>query len=106
MRNIQWLKDAENELVAIVDYVFRNHGESVALQVYDDIISRVDMLIEFPEAGTLYLKHQFKNKSLRVLHSKHIRIFYYFQDSNIVVVLLWDNRMDEKNIEKILSNRE
>ena len=106
MRNIQWLKDAENELVAIVDYVFRNHGESVALQVYDDIISRVDMLIEFPEAGTLYLNHQFKNKSLRVLHSKHTRIFYYFQDSNIVVVLLWDNRMDEKNIEKILSNRE
>lgn len=106
MRNIHWLKDAENELVAIVDYVLRNHGESVALQVYDDIISRVDLLKEFPEAGMLYIEHKFKNKSLRVLHSKHTRIFYYFQDSNIVVVLLWNNKMNEKNIEKILYNRE
>lgn len=34
MRNIHWLKDAENELVAIVDYVLRNHGEKVAYIIY------------------------------------------------------------------------
>lgn len=33
MREIQWLKEAEDELADIVDYVLQNQGQKVALEV-------------------------------------------------------------------------
>ena len=52
MREIQWLKEAENELASIIGYVLDIHGQNVALQVYDNIISQIDLLLDFPELGT------------------------------------------------------
>ena len=106
MRDIQWLKDAEDELISIVNYVSQIQGINAAMQVYDDIISRVELLADSPELGTLENKHKFKNNTLRILHTKHTRIFYYVQGTRIVVVLLWNNVMDDKNIGNIISTRE
>ena len=105
MREIHWLKEAEDELASIVDYDHQSQGQSVALQVYDDIISRIDFLAEFPELGTSEKKYIFKDEPLRVLHSWHTRVFYSVQETRIVIVLLWNNRMDDRKIEKILSER-
>ena len=60
MREIQWLKEAEDELADIVDYVFQNQGQKVALKVYENIISHIDSLAEFPELGTPETKYKFK----------------------------------------------
>ncbi len=105
MREIQWLKEAENELANIIDYVLQNHGQNVALEVYDNVISRIDLLAEFPELGTYEKKYSFKGQPLRVLHSWHTRVFYSIQDTRIIIVLLWNNRMDDRAIGKILSER-
>lgn len=105
MREIQWLKEAENELANIIDYVLQNHGQNVALEVYDNVISRIDLLAEFPELGTCEKKYSFKGQPLRVLHSWHTRVFYSIQDTRIIIVLLWNNRMDDRAIGKILSER-
>jgi len=105
MREIQWLKEAEDELAAIVDYVLQNQGHNVALQVYDNIISRIDLLAEFPELGTYEKRYKFNGKPLRVLHSWHTRVFYSVQETEIFIVLLWNNRMDDRKLGKILSKR-
>lgn len=105
MREIQWLKEAEDELAAIVDYVLQNQGHNVALQVYDNIISRIDLLAEFPELGTYEKRYNFNGKPLRVLHSWHTRVFYSVQETEIFIVLLWNNRMDDRKLGKILSKR-
>lgn len=105
MREIQWLKEAENELASIVGYVLDIHGQNVALQVYDNIISQIDLLSDFPELGTTETTHKYNGKILRVLHSKHVRIFYYIQETKIIIVLLWNNRMDGRAINKILAER-
>lgn len=60
MREILWLKEAEDELATIVDYVLQNQGQNVALQVYDNIISQIDLLAEFPELGTSETNFKFK----------------------------------------------
>ena len=80
MREIQWLKEAEDELADIVDYVLQNQGQKVAMEVYENIISQIDLLAEFPELGTSETKYKFKNKPLRVLHSWHTRVFYTVQE--------------------------
>lgn len=102
---IQWLKEAEDELASIVNYVFQNQGQNVAVQVYDNIISQIDLLAEFPELGTSETNYKFKGKPLRVLHSKHTRVFYTIQETSIDIILLWSNRMDERKIGKKLSER-
>ena len=56
MREILWLKEAEDEFASIVDYVLQNQGQIVAVQVYDNIISQIDLLAEFPELGTFESK--------------------------------------------------
>lgn len=101
MREIQWLKEAENELASIIGYVLDIHGRNVALQVYDNIISQIDLLLDFPELGTTETTHKYNGKILRVLHSKHVRVFYYIKGMKIIIVLLWNNRM----VNKILSER-
>jgi len=105
MREIQWLKEAEDELADIIDYVLQNQGQNVALQVYDNIISRIDLLAEFPELGTSEKKYKFKDEPLRVLHSWHTRVFYSVRETEIIIVLLWNNRMDDRVIGKIISKR-
>lgn len=105
MREIQWLKEAENELASIIGYVLDIHGQNVALQVYDNIISQIDLLLDFPELGTTETTHKYNGKILRVLHSKHVRVFYYIKGTKIIIVLLWNNWMDDKTINKILSER-
>lgn len=105
MREIQWLKEADDELADIVEYVLLNQGQSVALQVYDNIISRIDLLADFPELGTSETKYKFKGKPLRVLHSWHTRVFYSVSETAITIVLLWNNRMNDRKIGKMISER-
>ncbi len=105
MKEIQWLKEAEDELAAIVDYVLQNQGQKVALEVYESIISQIDLLAEFSEIGTSETKYKFKGKPLRVLHSWHTRVFYIVQETRIDIVLLWSNRMDDRKIKKVLFER-
>ena len=105
MREILWLKEAEDELAAIVDYVLLNQGQNAALQVYDNIISQIDLLVVFPELGTSESRSNFKGKPLRVLHSRHTRVFYSVQETRIDIILLWNNRMDDRKIRKFLTDR-
>ena len=105
MREIRWLKEAEDELASIVNYILQNQGQNVAVQVYDNIISQIDLLAEFPELGTSETNYKFKGKPLRVLHSKHTRVFYTIQETSIDIILLWSNRMDDRKIGKKLSER-
>ena len=105
MREIRWLKEAEDELANMVDYILQNQGQNVALQVYDNSISQIDLLAEFPELGTSESRYKFKGKPLRVLHSRHTRVFYSVQETRIDIILLWNNRMDDRKIGKTLSKR-
>ncbi len=98
MRKIHWLKAAEDELAAIISYILHTHGRNTALRVYDDIIHRIDLLAEFPELGTSETQYLFNGMPLRVLHSKLTRVFYCVLETEIVIVLLWNNRKDDRNL--------
>lgn len=67
MRDIHWLREAEDEFADIVNYVMQQFGQGVAMRVYDDIISRVDLLAEFPDLGTSEPRYHFNGLPLRVL---------------------------------------
>ena len=60
MRDIHWLREAEDEFADIVNSVMQQFGQGVAMRVYDDIISRVDLLAEFPDLGTSEPRYHFR----------------------------------------------
>ena len=91
MRDIHWLREAEDEFADIIIYVMQQFGQGVAMMVYDDIISRIDLLVEFPDLGTSEPRCHFNGLPLRVLHSKLTRVFYCVNDAEIIIVLLWNN---------------
>lgn len=105
MKEIQWLKAAEDELADIINYILNTHGQNIALRVYDEIIHRIDLLAVFPELGTSETQYCFNGMSLRVLHSKFTRVFYCIHDNEIIIVLLWNNRMDDRKLKDIIESR-
>lgn len=105
MREIYWLKAAEDELADIISYVLNTHGQNIALRVYDEMIHRIDLLAVFPELGTSETQYLFNGMPLRVLHSKLTRVFYCIHENEIIIVLLWSNRMDDKKLEEIIESR-
>ena len=105
MRGIHWLREAEDEFADIINYVIQQFGQDVAMMVYDDIISRVDLLAEFPDLGTSEPRYYFNGLPLRVLHSKLTRVFYCVHETEIIVVLLWNNRMDDRRLAKVIESR-
>lgn len=106
MREIRWHHAAEEEFAAIVTYVLQMFGQKVALEVYEDIMTCIDLLAEFPELGTLETRYQYKDTPMRVLHSKLTRIFYCVRETEVFIVLLWNNRMDDKALKKLFDKRD
>ena len=96
--NIRWLDSAEEDLTNFVKLEGQIFGFDVATQISDEIMSRVDDLIWFPNLGTLESSLKYQNLEIRVLHERHARIFYTVSDNEIIIVLFWDNRRDDKKI--------
>ena len=63
-------------------------------------------LAVFPELGTTEPRYKYKDLPMRVLHSKLTRVFYCIRETEVFIVLLWNNRMDDKTLKKILAKRE
>ncbi len=106
MREIRWHNAAESEFAAIVTYVMQTFGPDVALKVYEDIISRIDLLTEFPELGTEESRYKYKDMPMRVLHSKLTRVFYCVRETEVFIILLWNNRMDDRALKKLFAKRD
>ena len=100
--NIRWLDSAEEDLISFVRFEGKIFGLDVAAKVFDEIMSHVDDLLEFPYLGTLEPSYRYQNLDIRVLHEWHTRVYYTISNEEIVIVLFWDNRRDDKEIESAI----
>lgn len=105
MRTIRMLDEARDEFDAILDYVRDKHGVRTEEKVYYDIRQRIAPLSTMPELGTLDTELHYQGKPVRILHSKHTRIIYAVRESEIVIVMLWNNRRDDSMLNNLISRR-
>ena len=105
MRTVRWLREAEDELAALLQYVREQHSVSTALRVYADLMERIDPLDVMPDLGTLDTTLHHDGKPVRVLHSRRTRIVYHATDTEVTILLLWDNRRNEADMQALLSER-
>lgn len=106
MRNIRWLDSAELDLTNIIRYVGVTFGSDTALQVFDDIMLRVEALREFPFLGTFYPLVQYQGLRIYTLHERHTKVFYSIADSEIIIILVWNNLRDESLIKAAIESAE
>ena len=105
MRTLRWLREAEDELAALLQDVRERHGVDTARKVNADLMERIDPLDVMPDLGTLDTTLHHDGKPVRVLHSRHTRIVYHATDTEVTILLLWDNRRNEDDMQGLLSGR-
>ena len=106
MKNIRWLDSAELDLTNIIRYVETTFGSDTALQVFDDIMLRVEALSGFPYLGTLDPSVKYQGLEIYTLHERHTRVFYAIGDGEIIVVLVWNNQRDDSLISVAIESAE
>ena len=106
MRNIRWLNSAELDLTNIIRYVGATFGSDTALQVFDDIILRVEALSGFPYLGTLDPSFNYQGLAVFVLHERHTRVYYSITPNEIIIVLVWNNQRDDRLIKVAIDSAE
>lgn len=105
MRAIRMIDEARAEFDEILDYIRGCYGVRTEEKVYNDIRQHIVPLSAMPELGTLDTELHYHGKPVRILHSKHTRIIYAVRETEIVIVMLWNNRRDDSVMKYILSKR-
>ena len=86
---IYWSKKADKKFDNILNYLVENWGEKVTSNFVKKVFDFLDILIQFPEIGTVELEE----KNIRgFIIVKQITIFYTIRNDKIILLDFFDNR--------------
>ena len=92
-RKIIWTRRAHKKFALIVDYLSQEWGNAVAKDFITKTFDLVDLLADYPHIGSI----EVKEKSIRgLLISSHNRLFYSVSAHKIIVLNIFDTRMNSK----------
>ena len=91
---LNYSTDAENEIDAIYDYLFKNFGEKQATEKITNLYKSIELLIDNPFMGKSVDGH---DQNLRTLFSKPNIILYDIDDNIIEILHIVDARTNYKN---------
>ncbi len=88
---ISWTKTARKQFDSIVNYLIKEWSEKVAGKFINRTNEVIELLMLYPEAGSI----EIKEKRIRgFLISKHIRLFYRITKKEMLLLSFFDNRLD------------
>lgn len=88
-KKVVWTKRADKKYDAIIEYLSKEWGERVTEEFIKRTYSFLDLLIDFPEIGTI----ENAEKGIRGFSlTKHVRIAGEY----ILLLNFFDNRQDKK----------
>lgn len=90
---IFWSKRADSKFDKILDYLSLEWGERVTGAFVKKVYDFLDILVEFPEIGTL----ENVERNIRgFVIVRQITIFYKVSGNNIILLNFFDNRQGPK----------
>jgi plasmid stabilization system protein ParE len=90
---IRWTTRADIKLDQIIIYLQTEWGESVVNAFMRKLYDFLGILSEFPEIGSI----QWPDKNIRGFSlTKQVSIFYNIEGDQIILLDLFDNRLDPK----------
>lgn len=98
---IKWSALSEEQLKSIFDYYSLKAGISVARQIIEAIIQRVDILETHPQSGPLEELLQDYPENFRYLVEGNYKIIYWIKDHVITIASVFDCRQNPEKIRKL-----
>jgi len=96
-------QDAEDDIFAIYDYIFKNDGENNANYVFQKLKDTCLSLISFPDRGHTPPELERINLfNYKEIHFKPYRIIYQIIENKIYIHCVFDGRRD---LQEVLENR-
>lgn len=102
----EWLPEAREDLNAELEYVFSEFGVQAAENVYRKIVEYIDNLRFFPNIGKLWGDIVYKGNEVRILSLRQTSLIYCICGKRLLVIALWNNRRDDKNIKTMIQSRQ
>ena len=89
--NIVWTHRASRNLEAILEYLVKEWGDVSTKKLIKDVYDFLDLLVEFPEIGSI----ENKEKEIRVFTLvNQLNIFYRITTDKIIILGLFNNRQN------------
>jgi plasmid stabilization system protein ParE len=93
--DIYWSKRADEKFDRILTYLSDEWGENVTSAFVKKVYDFLDILVEFPEIGSL----ENAEKNIRgFVIVRQITIFYKISEDRIILLNFFDNRQGQKKI--------
>ena len=90
---LYWSKQADKKFDKIIEYLESEWGDTVARALVKKVYDFLDVLVEFPEVGSM----ENPERNIRgFVIVKQLTIFYKISDDRIVLLNFFDNRQSSK----------
>ena len=99
---IEWSLQAQKDLADILRYIVGEFGLKKAIQANTQILDAADSLSRFPLLGRKIFTDQESGIEYRSLFMKYSRVIYIIEGDILKVILVWNNRRDQKQLRSIL----
>lgn len=93
-RRIVWTSQAEQIFSGILIFYFKRNGTKTYSRKLNSEIKKIITLI----AKHPYLGKKAEIKNIRVLVKGDLKIFYRIEDTEIVIILVWDCRQNPDDL--------
>ena len=97
-KEVIWTKKAQFQMFMVMDYYnYRNKSNLYSLKLYAQINDKLNKIRD-----CLVLPKQTSIKDIFYFTHKHISVIFTFDLDKIIVLLIWDDRRNPKELEKLL----
>lgn len=101
----EWLPEASEDLTAELEYVYSEFGTKAAEEAYLKVLDCMDNLRHYPHLGKHFADMAYHGHEIRVLSLRHTSLIYCVLDEILLVIAVWNNRRDDKNIHAMIQSR-
>ena len=99
-RKVTWVRNAEIQMLDVMDYYyFRNKSMTYSLKLRKDIqfkLHNLNFTVTLPKKTSI--------ENLFYFTHNHICVMFCFEDNDIVVQIIWDERRNPNGLKRILDD--
>ena len=100
---IEWSNRAQDDLSNILRYIVESFGLNTAVRVNAEILDTINILSDFPYIGEVFYEDSLKEIIYYSLSTRYYKVIYSTNDTCLYILMLWNNRRDQREILKQLS---
>ena len=103
---IEWSNRAQEDLSNILRYIVESFGLNTAVRVNVETLDTINILADFPYMGEVLYEDSLKETTYYSFSTRYYKVIYTTNDTSLYILMLWNNRRDQREILKQLSFNE